>query len=90
MWLKNENEAEIKIWRYQNFASYGQFQQKKVIMQAALRKVHHMASDCGMLYKRATDKLREFTNAGYPKGLRKYICAGLGHATGNETWMVYL
>ena len=73
MWLKNDNEKDTKIWRYQNFASYGKYQQKKAIMQAALRKVHHMASDQGMLYKSATDKLREFTNAGYPKGVRKYV-----------------
>ena len=62
--------------------------QKKAIMQAALRKVHHMASDAGMLYKSAQDKLREFARAGYPKGVRRYVCVGLGHATGNEAWFV--
>ena len=88
MWLKNDNEAETKIWRYQDFRSYGIYQQKKAIMQAALRKVHHMASDAGMLYKSAQDKLREFARAGYPKGVRRYVCVGLGHATGNEAWFV--
>ena len=88
MWLKNDNEAETKIWRYQNFASYGKYQQKKAIMQAALRKVYQMASDDGMLYKTAKDKLREFASAGYPQGVRRYVCVSLGHATGNETWFV--
>ena len=88
MWLKNDNESETKIWRYQDFRSYGKYQQKKAILQAALRKVHHMASDGGMLYKSAQDKLREFTRAGYPKGVRRYVCVGLGHATGNEAWFV--
>ena len=74
MWLKNDNEKGTEIWRYQNFASYGKYQQKKAVMQAALRKVHHMASDQGMLYKSAQDKLREFTRAGYPKGVRRYVC----------------
>ena len=62
------------------------YQHKKAILQAALRKVYHMASDDGMLYKSAQDKLREFTRAGYPKGVRRYVCVGLGHATGNEAW----
>ena len=84
MWLKNDNEGETKIWRYQDFGSYGKYQHKKAILQAALRKVYHMASDDGMLYKSAQDKLREFTRAGYPKGVRRYVCVGLGHATGND------
>ena len=76
----------------QDFRSYGKYQQKKAIMQAALRKVHHMASDAGMLYKSAQDKLREFARAGYPKGVRRYVCVGLGHATQPQemkhTWFV--
>ena len=58
----------------------------RTMKQAALRKVYYMASDDGMLYKSAQDKLREFTRAGYLKGVRRYVCVGLGHATGNEAW----
>ena len=62
--------------------------QESCATSRALRKVYYMASDDGMLYKSAQDKLREFTRAGYPKGVRRYVCVGLGHATGNEAWFV--
>ena len=87
-WLKNDNEMENKIWRYQDFRSYGKYLQKKAIIQTALRKVHHMASDNGMLMKSALDKLREFANVGYPAGVRRYVCVGLGYETGNDTWFI--
>ena len=51
-------------------------------------RASNMASDDGMLMKSAQAKLREFAFVGYPAGLRKYICVGLGHATGNETWFI--
>ena len=78
----------MKIWRYQDFRSYGRFQQKKAVMQAALRKVFDMASDDGMLMRSAQAKLREFACVGYPAGVRRYVCVGLGHATKNETWFI--
>ena len=86
--LKNDNEHCMKIWRYQDFRSYGRFQQKKAVMQAALRKVFDMASDDGMLMRSAQAKLREFACVGYPAGVRRYVCVGLGHATKNETWFI--
>ena len=88
MELKNDNEHSMKIWRYQDYQSYGRFQQKKAVMQAAMRKVYDMASDDGRLMRSAQAKLREFAYAGYPAGLRKYVCVGLGHSTGNETWFI--
>ena len=87
-WLKNDNEYETKIWRYQDFRSHGKYQQKKAILQAALKKVHLMASDNGMLFKSAKDKLREFAKAGFPSGVRRYVCVGLGHVTRNDTWFI--
>ena len=53
-----------------------------------MRKVFDMASDDTMLMRSAQAKLREFAYAGYPAGLRKYVCVGLGHSTGNETWFI--
>ena len=71
-----------------DFRSYGKYLQKKAIIQTALRKVHHMASDNGMLMKSALDKLREFANVGYPAGVRRFVCVGLGYETGNDTWFI--
>ena len=87
-WLKNDNEVETKIWRYQDFRSHGKYQQKKAVLQGALRKVNHMASDNGMLIRSALDKLREFANVGYPAGVRRFVCVGLGCETGNDTWFI--
>ena len=88
MELKNDNEYGKKVWRYQDYQSYGRFQQKKSVIQAAMRKVFDMASDDGMLMKSAQAKLREFAFAGYPAGLRKYVCVAMGHTTRNETWFI--
>ena len=44
-WLKNENEKEKKIWRYNHFHSHSSFVQKRATLTACLKKTEAMASD---------------------------------------------
>ena len=61
-WLKNDNPqgGPPKIWRYQHFASYCSFEQKRATLMACLKKVHGMANDGAALYQSALKKLAEF------------------------------
>ena len=58
--LKNDNERSIKIWRYHHYYSQIDYKIKRATLLAALRKVHHMASDKQQLTLSALAKLREF------------------------------
>ena len=86
--LKNNNEGngESQIWRYQHFHSYGNYTQKRATLLASLRKVHHMASDSQQLFFSGVDKLKEFANLEYPKGIRKFMCGIMARDTDDFTW----
>ena len=53
---------------------------------AALRKVHHMASDKQQLTLSALAKLREFAELRYPVGIRRFMCAIMARDTSDLTW----
>ena len=86
--LKNDNEGrnEPQIWRYHHFQSYGNYTQKRATLLASLRKVHHMASDSKQLFFSGVDKLKEFANLDYPKGIRKFMCGIMARDTEDFTW----
>ena len=84
--LKNDNEKFRKIWRYHDYRSRLDFTTKRATIQAALNKVHLMASDSDQLVQSAKAKCREFLTLGYPPGLLRYLCTKLQHTTGVNTW----
>ena len=73
--LKNDNEHENKVWRYQHYLSYAPFLQKRATLTACLKKVHKHASDQGNLYASALSKISEFRELGYPLdvGLKRRV-----------------
>ena len=87
-WLKNDNEPNTppKVWRYAHFHSYMAFDQKKAVLKACLKKVHHMASDNDSLYMSAIHKVQEFRNLQYPYKLLWTMCTTMGVQTRNPTW----
>ena len=86
-WLKNDNEKEIKIWRYKHFYSHGEYKQKRSIITACLRKVQKLASDETVMIKSATHKIKEFTQLKYPQSTLKGICTFLAATAGNGAWI---
>ena len=86
--LKNTNEEkkEPQIWRYHHFESYGSYVQKRATLLATLKKVHHMASDETQLWYSGKEKLREFAQLQYPRGIRKYMCGLMARDTQDGTW----
>ena len=86
--LKNDNEnGEMKLWRYQHFQSNSAFLQKRATLTACLRKVHQMASDTRMLYASALAKVEEFRRLQYPLYVLSKACNYLGASTGDNTWL---
>ena len=81
--LKNDHEHGVKVWRYHDYISDLPMITKRSILMSTLRKVHKMASDDDELAVSAMDKLREL---GYPKGVRKYMCAIMARDYSNLTW----
>ena len=86
-WLKNDNENETKIWRYNHFHSHGTFIQKRAILTACLRKVQKMASTRELLIHSGTSKIREFQKLAYPNSILKGVCTFLAATTGNDAWI---
>ena len=86
-WLKNDNDKETKIWRYNHFHSHGTFVQKRAILTACLRKVQKMASNRELLISSGRTKLREFQNLAYPNPILKGVCTFLAATTGNDAWI---
>ena len=86
-WLKNENEQETKIWRYNHFHSHGSFVQKRATLTACLKKTEAMASDKRFFIDSALNKIREFSNLAYPNSVLKGVCTFLAATTGNGAWM---
>ena len=86
-WLKNDNEKETKIWRYNHFHSHGTFIQKRAILTACLRKVQKMASTRELLIHSGRSKIREFQKLAYPNSILKGVCTFLAATTGNDAWI---
>ena len=86
-WLKNDNERERKVWRYQHYRSHAPYGQKRATLVACLRKVHKMASDRRRLYQSAMHKLREFQDLAYPTSMLRAACNLLAASTGERTWL---
>ena len=86
--LKNTNEGTVipKVWRYQHWHSATSYTLKRNILLAALKKVHHMASDKEQLAISARAKIHEFQRAGYPFGVIKFMCNSLAATTGQHIW----
>ena len=45
-----------------------------------------MASDKGLLYRSAMDKLKEFVHNNYPLNVLKGVCTFLGASLNEPTW----
>ena len=86
-WLKNENEEEMKIWRYKHFHSHGSYVQKRAIVSACLRKTEKMASDTHMHINSALIKINEFIRLHYPITTLKGVCTFLAATSGNGAWI---
>ena len=53
---------------------------------ATLRKVDKAASSRLQLVQSAEAKLQEFARLGYPKGIRRFMCAIMARDTSNTAW----
>ena len=73
--IKNNNEQELRVWRYHHYNSHIDLTTKKATFLATLKKVHQMASDSQQLHISAEAKLKEFANLSYPSRIRKHQCA---------------
>ena len=75
-WLKNVNVAGAApvTWRYAHYDSHTNFDQKRAVMMACLRKVHNMASDSAVLRTSAIQKVAEFARLRYPRKLLWTAC----------------
>ena len=88
--LKNVNwgENQNKVWRYQNYNSYGKYSQKRGNLMGCLKKINKMASDEGQLISSAWRKLEEFRRLGFPLGVRNFLCGALARASDNRGWWI--
>ena len=86
-WLKNDNEEETKIWRYNHFHSHTSFVQKRATLTACLKKTENMASNKEVFKLSALNKIREFQRLRYPNSILKGACTFLAATTGNGAWM---
>ena len=86
-WLKNDNEEELKVWRYQHYRSHASFAQKRALVVATLRKVGKMASSAQMLRRSAQDKMREFIAHKYPQNLLRSACNLIAATTNDRLWL---
>ena len=88
-WLKNDNPCggPTKIWRYQHFASYASFEQKRATLTACLKKVQSMASDTGALNRSAIQKLDEFRRLHYPTAVLRGVCSYMASVSGQYEWV---
>lgn len=88
-WLKNENPVggPPRVWRYQHWASYCSFEQKRATLSACLKKVHSMASDADAVYVSALQKLDEFRRLAYPKSVLRGACTYMAACTSCYAWI---
>ena len=88
-WLKNENPigGPAKVWRYQHWASYCSFEQKRATLSACLKKVHGMASDPDAVYQGGLQKLDEFRRLAYPKTVLRGACTYMAACTSCFAWI---
>ena len=86
--LKNVNEdGDRKVWRYAaRWLDGAPFNVKRGLLLSSLRKVHAYASDETQLCKSAIAKLKEFSKAGYPRGVLLYMCNVVYTSTQVRTW----
>ena len=84
--IKNDNEHERAVWRYHHYNSGLPYEMKRATMMATLRKVHKMATSNGMLVQSAEAKLNEFRELGYPRGIRRFMCAILARDYNSTYW----
>ena len=87
--IKNENRAgeEPKVWRYKDFRSHAPYAQKRALITMMMQKVQRMTSDREALRESALQKLEEFRQLGYPRGLLRGVCNFMGATTGNGGWI---
>ena len=85
-WLKNEAKL-VESWKYAHYKSHSSRTQKRAVLVACLRKIHHMANDIGGLHFSAIKKLKEFENLDYPVSMLKNACNRLGATTGEGAWI---
>ena len=87
--LKNNNTIQqpAAVWRYQHFDSGASFNQKRAVMSAALKKVHHMSGDGEAMQHSAIQKLAEFARLGYPRGLLRQQCSRMAAITSDYEWI---
>jgi hypothetical protein len=86
-WLKNDNENQLKVWRYQHFHSHGPYLQKRALLTTCLKKVHKMASDAQLLETSGLAKVKEFLDLKYPRCVVKAACGYMAATTGERTWL---
>ena len=88
-WLKNENQVgrPPKTWRYQHWASYCSFEQKRATLSSCLKKVQGMASDSDALLTSALQKLEEFRGLAYPRSVLRGACTYMAACTGCYGWI---
>ena len=85
--LKNDNEAETTIRRYQHFRSETPFLQKRATLTAALRRVQRMSSDADCMSTGAGHKIAEFRRLRYPLSVIRQACSFLAATTAEPTWI---
>ena len=87
--LKNDNPmgGPPKVWRYQHWASYCSFEQKRATLSACLKKVHSMASDAEAVFTSAVQKLDEFRQLAYPKSVLRGACTYMAACTACYAWI---
>ena len=84
--LKNQNENQHAVWRYQDFRSCLPYGVKRQTLLATLKKVDRMANNEDQLWKSALPILQEFKNLRYPKGILKFMCSVTGRDHNNNIW----
>jgi hypothetical protein len=84
--LKNDNETETKIWRYQHYKSHGSNTTKNAVLKGCLQKVQRMASNRLQLHQSALAKIAEFHRLEYPWNSINGACKYLAMRTRNPIW----
>ena len=85
--LKNKNEKQYTVWRYNNYHSCVPYGIKRQVLFSTLQKVNRMASDAQQLRISAASILHEFQQLSYPKGILKFMCAILARDSNNRVWL---
>ena len=80
-------DGPAKVWRYQHWASYCSFEQKRATLSACLKKVHSMASDADAVFTSAVQKLHEFRQLAYPTSVLRGTCTYMAACTACYAWI---